>query len=186
MTVVIAAKCEDYTVIAADTLISDGLNRASFKDFTKLVKFKNFVVGFAGSCTALIGLRELQSDGNYCKRSHMKMKTTMDALAFARDYYSKLRELFDLSPGSPTSKSDEGTYVDILIASSDGIWECDPYLCLVEHEQFACIGSGTDIALGAMKALYTSMDKEDAVTKAIEITCDIHAQCGLPMHLEVI
>lgn len=190
MTIVVAARTETKTVIAADTLVIDRDNKCKIKGFSKLVKFKHFVVGFAGSGSAFTALQNLSTDGNYCKRLYLKMQNIKDVKKFVKDFYLELKEILDWSPGSSSGKEDEGAAVYLLIASSSGIWGADPYLCVVEYDTFACIGSGMDIATGAMSVLYpyTELNTESdylvrIVEKAIMITCDNSTQCGLPLDI---
>lgn len=185
MTVVIACRNNNHTIIAADSAVVAGeIKYSPPTNFSKLVKFKHFIVGFAGSCTAYTVLTDLSRDGNYCKRVYMKMRSIEDAKKFSEDFYAKLKDTLEISPGTPTNKEDDNCYVDLLIAAKTGLWECDPFMCIIEHSTFVTIGSGADLAYGAISALYKPTgDLWETVQKAMFITCQRHIECGQPFNI---
>lgn len=51
-------------------------------------------------------------------------------------------------------------------------------------QRCVAIGSGGDLAIGALEALLDRQPDREALTRALEITCDRHGDCDLPFDLD--
>lgn len=190
MTVVIGSIWGNKSIIAADSLVTSGDCKVNnLKNFSKLIRFNNWAVGFAGDCSVFQILSEMSRDKVYLKHVHMRMRNIDDAAIFVKEVCSRLKTTIDCSPAFHKDKDDE-FLVEMLIVTKTSIYEADSYMFISECTRFSTIGCGGDIALGAMSALYKNIKDEEELLKVVEesvnITCKNSTQCGGPLSIIVL
>lgn len=139
----------------------------------KLSKFPNFVVGSAGPTMTDTLLNTLRG----CKEPFMKMNTIQDAFAFYKALFELWSEL----------ELDTSKEVEILVATKSKIFLITEG-SVDEIEESICIGSGQELALGALNALIRTSDDYDLgmstkeiVELAIDATSESSLYCGKGM-----
>jgi ATP-dependent protease HslVU (ClpYQ) peptidase subunit len=178
MTIVVAAIKDGKGAMCADTLIVSDTKKIKSMNFSKIVKFPKFYIGYSGYLAIFPILKELALNETLLKRKYMGMKTQEDALIFSKNVYELLSE------SVRTDKKDvlEGTQL-IILNKYGSIFLIDSYNTVEEREDFAATGSGEAYALGAMNVLYETEDVREVVKKAVVVACDYDTGCGLPLHL---
>lgn len=174
--------------MGCDTAVTAGYTRLpNLRNFSKIIAFPHFLVGFCGSYTMHTLLRKLVDDRIFMASDFMGMYGHSDALAFSEIVFMSLRELADKRLARESSSEMELESTSILIAAKSGIYSVDDYLNVSEFDNFYMIGGGFDLALGAMEALYPKVKSREtlknSIIEAIGIACRHNVGCGLPIHI---
>lgn len=187
MTVVVAGVWGKKGVIAADSLVVSKDNKQkNIKNFQKLIKFPNFVVGFSGDCSIFPILNDFAKDKTYLRKAHLKMRSQKDALKFSMDIFEMLQGNLSCSPCF--SPDDEDWAVELLVLAKNGsIFILEPLMSVTEVEDFESTGSGEDVAKGTMLSLYKRIKSEkdlvEFVTEACKNACEIKTDCQEPLQV---
>lgn len=187
MTIVVAAIYGSKAIIAADTLIVSGEQKVkNLKNFSKIIKFPHFVVGFAGDCSIFPVLHEYANNGSYLRRKHMKMKTLNDATKFYKDIYEGLKANIECSPSFDKEKDGE-ELAEIIILTKTSIFKANSYMFVSEYTNYTTTGAGEDLATGVLAHAYKRLKSEEElktlVEEAVIIACEHNSYCALPMQL---
>lgn len=170
------------TVMAADSLFSAGDMRLNGTDTCKIVKFPNFIVGFAGICTVQIILKRLAKNRKFTKNSFMVMKDIFHANKFAKRVFTELDDLLVESGEEDHLRSYVG---ELIIVTDKKIFRTDKYGFASEFDDYTSIGCANEVLAGAVIALYDKVETEEELTslaeKVIEIACECSLSCGPPV-----
>ncbi|MCB9668214.1 MAG: MFS transporter [Alphaproteobacteria bacterium] len=186
MSVVTGVRKGSVAAIAADTLYTMGdrpRRYGFFRDTSKLVALPHGgFVGVVGSTTNLMVMRSLV-------REHpKKLKLTSIDTIF--------RSLLDLQPILEEryrvridEDDDEQPYdsnqLELLVVNPHGIFHLLTYREVIEVDRFWAIGSGADVALGAMHALYDRIDDPLEIARAGALAAaELEITCGPPIEAE--
>ena len=174
---IIRVNNEPKVVIGADKRIlhSTGVI-AKAGTFCKLIKFPNFVVGVAGAVAINLYIQELKRS----QKEFLKMRNLKDAYEFTMHVFEALNERIKIDEDSGTGLG------QLLIATPKALYEgCN--FDTVPMNEYCSIGSGCQIALGAMAVQYPQVanvdELKEAVAKTLQVVVDHHSECGPPFDI---
>jgi ATP-dependent HslUV protease, peptidase subunit HslV len=177
MSIIAALKKNGQIWVIADRQITWGYtSRNDFPDFSKVVRFKNALIGHAGTCiygTALSYMAQKKPE-----LFEAKFETKWDVLDFFSEYYTFLKDNFAMG-GSKENDVSKISDSEFLVITKDKIFEVSSNRDLTEFNNFTAIGSGTRITLGAMHALNELLDDPaEILTRAYQACCKYDNYCG--------
>lgn len=187
MSVIVAVRKNNKTVIAADTQWSMGSVKLSgnlLKNPAKILKMKDSYVGLAGSVTHGLVFRSLNE--NHADK--INFDSEYEVFETMRKLHEILKtEYFVMTGDSDEEQPYESNQINALIANKNGIFELQTYREVIEFDRYCAIGAGYRFAIGAMHALY---DKEEdpleIALAGIRAACEFEESCGLPFEFYVI
>jgi ATP-dependent protease HslVU (ClpYQ) peptidase subunit len=160
LTVIAAKVYKGKVVMAADSQVSSVTESfKSAKNFSKLIRFKNFTIGYCGSATIFHMLRDLQRDKIFQEKSLESPNQVFNLTKPIFEQYAKTLNKF-FTPREQLETA------ELLLCSSSRIFACDETFCMERSDYFS-IGSGSSYALGA---LHSGATPEKAVSAAIEFS----------------
>ena len=166
MTCIAAINLKDRVVIASDSQVNAVQGGKTFPaNFSKLIEFPNFIIGFSGEAIAWHVLQGYKASASIRKR---RFKTSQEVYIFFRKFYLDLYKLID--KGIELTKEAN----ELILITKDKIFLINESL-VEECEIMATCGSGADIATGSLARV---PDPELAVAEAIKRRSD----CGGDIH----
>ena len=182
MTTIVAVKKNGCAAIAADTLTSWGSITESavhIANHQKILKFKDNYLGFTGSSAFKVVFEHWLS--------RTKRKPSFDSVLNIfdswLDFHQLLKSEYFIREYEDDKDPFESSRMNLLIANPHGIFAVGALRTVIEYNTFTAYGSGFDISLGAMRALYDDdeLGAEDIARRAIEIAAEFDDGTGLPM-----
>lgn len=182
MTTIAVVRKGRYAAIAADTLTKWGSGKESatyVANNDKVVKVGTTYLAGSGSATFKTIMRD------YFARARTPARFD-DPLAIFRTwqkFHAALKREYFLIAGSDKDDSIESTRFDVLLANPHGIFGIGAHRTVQEYVKFYAIGSGTDLALGALFAAYDD-PRRDALALArlaVEAAAEFDDATGLPI-----
>lgn len=182
MTTIAVVRKDGYAAIAADTLTKWGTGKESAEYVSNNVKIvkagASFVAG-SGSATFKLIMRD------YFNRRGVpaRFDNTLNIFKTWQAFHAALKEQYYLVTGTDKDDSIESSKFDVLIANAHGIFGVGAHRSVQEYRKFYAIGSGTDLALGAMYAAYGNarLSAEQVARLAIEAAAEFDDATGLPV-----
>lgn len=170
-------------VIASDSLFRQGSIKVPVSNklnIQKIHKVGDAYIGFTGwsamhtvfdnvikNHSGIIDFTSIQNVFETFQKLHVRLK---------EDYFIETKEKDD----QPV----ESSQWDCLIVSPQGMYSVDSYRTVNEHQTFWADGSGYEVALGALHAIYNrSESPEEIASAAIEAACEFDSASGLPVSL---
>ncbi len=187
MSIIVVVKKNGKVVIAADSVYSIGsmaVRGEYFGGRTKILQVKNSFIGTTGA-TAHGNVLEHLFEKHKAKISFGSMKEIFDT-------YLRLHPILKSEYFLNTSEGEddddyESSQIDGLIANPNGIFGMFSWREVYEYEKFWAIGSGRDLALGALFANYDSIKEPEQIAEmAVNAACEFDDGCGLPMTIHSI
>jgi len=181
MTTIAVVKKNGYAAIAADTLTKWGSGKESaayIANSDKIVKVGSTYLAGSGSATFKIILRD------YFSRPRVAPKFD-DPLSIFRTWqrlHAVLKEEYFLLAGNEKDDTLESSRFDVLLANRHGIFGIGAHRTVQQYSKFYAIGSGTDLALGALYATYDdpSRDALSLARLAVVTAAEFDDATGLP------
>jgi ATP-dependent protease HslVU (ClpYQ) peptidase subunit len=187
MTTLAVVKKNGVAAIAADTLTKWGTTKESAAyvvNHGKLIQVgQDNWLAVTGYTTFILILKEYFSDPEVPAdfRSVGAIFSTWQAL------HGTLKEQYFLLPGEDKDDDLESSQMDVLIANPHGIFGVAEHRSVQEFSRFYAYGSGSDIAMGAMHALYNSqLSAEEIARRAIEAAAEFDDRTGLPVEVRTV
>jgi ATP-dependent HslUV protease, peptidase subunit HslV len=182
MTTLVAVRKHDQIAIAADSLTTFGDVRLAShhdKSFDKIVAYRGNYIGLCGSAAHQLVFESLLTDAaDYDFSSRLAIFETL------RKLHPILKDQHFLNPKEEEDDPYESTQITALIANPRGIFGVYSMREVFEYTQFWAVGSGKEVALGAMWALYPRLKTAEAVARAgIEAGSAFDRNSSLPMTL---
>jgi ATP-dependent HslUV protease, peptidase subunit HslV len=182
MTTLVVVRKHDQIAIAADSLTTFGdVRLASHHDKSsdKIVAYRGNYIGLCGSAAhQLVFESLLKSNAEYDFDSRVGIFETL------RKLHPILKDQHFLNPKEEEDDPYESTQITALIANPNGIFGVYSMREVFEYTQFWAVGSGKEVALGAMYALYPRLKTAEEVAKAgIDAGCAFDRNSSLPMTL---
>ena len=184
MTIVVAVRKGNRAAIASDTAESDGdlLVPGGYRvNAGKIFRHQHAYIGLAGwSATFDIFedlLRSNPEDFEFDSRQNIFASALRMHKHLKEDYFIETSE-------DEKDQPVESSQLLALILSRHGIFELHSYRSVNEYTKFWAIGSGRQIALGALHALYDRYRDPKAIAQAaVEAACEFDSDCSLPLHV---
>jgi ATP-dependent protease HslVU (ClpYQ) peptidase subunit len=185
MTTVVAVRKGGQVVMAADSLVTFGDTRLSYRaeDNRKL-----FMVNDAGgqSIFAVAG-----AAAHFLVLQHALAVQPVEALRFGSkdeifrtftQLHPVLKESFFLQTKEDEHEPYESSQFTVLLANATGIYGIYSYREVFEFKQFWSIGSGRSFALGAMHAVYDkARSARDVAEAGVAAACEFDRNSAGPV-----
>ncbi|MGI9304847.1 MAG: MFS transporter [Gammaproteobacteria bacterium] len=168
--------------IAADTLTTFGDTRQSSayeKSHDKIFRHGDSYIGVVGSAAHQIVLQSVLAE-------HEDFRFDGRAQIFEsfRRLHPLLKEQYFLNPKDDDEDPYESTRIDALIVNPAGVFAVFALREAFEYTRFWAVGSGSEIALGAMYAAYDNCDSgRDIARIAIEASAEFNVATALPLSI---
>ena len=180
MTTLVAVRKHDQIAIAADSLTTFGDVRLASqydRSFDKIVAYRgNYIVLCGSAAHQLVFESLLAGGGDYDFGSRLAIFETL------RKLHPILKDQHFLNPKEEEDDPYESTQITALIANERGIFGVYSMREVFEYTQFWAVGSGKEVALGAMWALYPRLKTAEAVARAgVEAGAAFDRNTSLPM-----
>jgi ATP-dependent protease HslVU (ClpYQ) peptidase subunit len=181
MTTIAVVRKNGYAAIAADTLTKWGTGKESaayVANNSKLVRIGDNCLGAAGTATFKLILRDYFAQAGVPAR----FDSTINIFKTWQAFHAALKERYYLVAVNEKDDSLESSKFDVLIANPRGIFGVGAHRTVQEYRKFYAIGSGTDLALGAMYAAYDrpGLSAEQVARLAIGAAAEFDDSTGLP------
>lgn len=187
MSIIVAVQKGNDIVIAADTTQSEGSLKISANyllNNSKLVAVNDGFVGIAGWLASADIFQHIAINHPDKLDFSSKMKVFESALNIHKllkdDYFIETSE-------GDKDQPVESSQLDMLIVNKNGIFELESYRSVSQYQRYWAIGSGSQLALGALHAVYDLYDDASQIAEiAIKAACALDDSCGLPLHSQLI
>src|SRR6187549_1929762 len=182
MTTIAVVKKNGYAAIAADTLTKWGTGKESaayVANNVKIVKAGDSYLGASGTATFKLIMRDYFGQRGVVAR----FDSTINIFKTWQAFHAALKEQYYLVSVNEKDDTVESSKFDVLIANPHGIFGVGAHRTVQEYVKFYAIGSGTDVALGAMYGVYDDPKRsaEDIARFAIEAAAEFDDATGLPV-----
>jgi ATP-dependent protease HslVU (ClpYQ), peptidase subunit len=186
MTTLAVVKKNGVAAIAADTLTKWGTTKESASyvvNHGKLIQVGDSWLAVTGYTTFILILKDYFADPEVPSdfQSVSSIFRSWQAL------HTTLKEQYFLLPGEDKDDDIESSQMDVLIANPHGIFGVSEHRSVQEFSKFYAYGSGSDLAMGAMHALYNSqLPAEEIARRAIEAAAEFDDRTGLPVEVRTV
>jgi len=182
VTTIAVVRKSGYAAIAADTLTKWGTGKESaayVANNTKIVRVGDTYIAGSGTSTFKLILRDYFAQRGVPARfdSAIELFKTWQA------FHAALKERYFLVSVGDKDDTIESSKFDVLIANPHGIFGVGAHRTVQEYRKFYAIGTGTDLALGAMYAAYDrpGLSAEQVARLAVEAAAEFDDATGLPV-----
>jgi ATP-dependent protease HslVU (ClpYQ) peptidase subunit len=180
MTTLVAVRKHDQIAIAADSLTTFGDIRLASqfdRSYDKIIEFRGSYLGLCGSAAHQLVFASLLRSNPDCDFS-----SRVSIFETLRRLHPLLKDQHFLNPKEEEDDPYESTQITALIANANGIFGVYSMREVFEYTQFWAVGSGKDLALGAMHALYPRLKTAESIARAaIEAGATFDKNSALPM-----
>lgn len=186
MTTLAVVKKNGVVAIAADTLTKWGSNKESaahIVNHSKLIQLGDSWLAVTGYTTFILILKD------YFSRPDVQADFSSVGSIFRtwQQLHGALKEHYFLLPGEDKEDDIESSQMDVLIANPHGIFGVAEHRSVQEFSRFYAYGSGSDLAMGAMHALYDSpLSAEEIARSGIATAAEFDDRTGLPIEVKTI
>ena len=182
MTTIAVVRKNGYAAIAADTLTKWGTGKESaayVANNTKIVRVGDTFIAGSGTSTFKLILREYFAQRGVPAR----FDTAINLFKTWQAFHAALKERYYLVSVGDKDDTIESSKFDVLIANPHGIFGVGAHRTVQEYRKFYAIGTGTDLALGAMYAAYDrpGLSAEKVARLAVEAAAEFDDSTGLPV-----
>ena len=182
MTTVVVVRKNGYCAIAADTLTKWGTGKESaayVANHDKVVKAGDSWLAASGSSTFKMIMRDYFGQ----RGVQARFDNAINIFKTWQAFHAALKERYYLVSVNEKDETIESSKFDVLIANPHGIFGVGAHRTVQEYRKFYAIGSGTDLALGAMYATYDNsrLSAEQVARLAIEAAAEFDDSTGLPV-----
>lgn len=181
MSIIVVVRKQGRAAIAADTLQSDDtlmLRSAYVSNHEKIVRFGDSYLGLAGWAAA-------QDIYESIIRNHadeIRLGGRAEIFETARQLHGILKSDYHVATQEEKDQPVESSQLSMLICNPHGIFEIDSYRTVTEYQRFWALGSGRQLALGALYALYDRLGSaEELARAAAEAACEFDDGCAGPV-----
>jgi len=182
MTTIAVVRKGGYAAIAADTLTKWGTGKESaayVANNTKIVRVGDTFIAGSGTSTFKLILRDYFAQRGVPARfdSAINLFKTWQA------FHAALKERYFLVAVGDKDDTIESSKFDVLIANPHGIFGVGAHRTVQEYRKFYAIGTGTDLALGAMYGVHDNprLSAEQVARLAVEAAAEFDDATGLPV-----
>ncbi len=181
MSTIVAVQKNGRACIAADTLTTFGdVKQSSEFDNThdKVYLYKDNHFGIVGSAAHHIVVQSLLKKHG----DNLNFSSQLDVFESFRTLHPILKDEYFLNPKDEEDDPYESSRIDTLIVNPHGIFAVYALREVFEYSRFWAVGSGGDIALGAMYALYDRLEcAEEIAKKGVEAGATFNNATALPL-----
>lgn len=186
MTTLAVVRKGGLAAIAADSLTSFGelrLDAVSTIGKSKLLAVGDAILGLSGSSANQAVLESYFSDRKR-KRDFGSRKGIFETW---RRMHAVLKDDYFMNPKDQETDPWENTQPVALVASPAGIFGVYPFRDVHEFSRFWSMGSGRELALGALGALYDRLETaEEVAREAVAVAATLDKSSALPVEVRTI
>jgi len=157
MSVIVAIRKNDQTVIACDGLSSVGsmiIHADNLVNSSKLVKLKNCIIGIAGWSA----LQDIITHLSAKKPELFDFDTREQLFDKTLQIHEELTDTYHINTTEDSDQPVDSSQVHMLLANKDSIFEVESYRTVVQYDKYFAIGSGAKFALGAIHSVYDRLE----------------------------
>ena len=182
MTTIAVVRKNSYTAIAADTMTKWGSGKETAEyivNHGKIFRVGDTYLGVTGNATFQAILRDYFSR----PRAYARFDSPLEIFKTWQKLHTVLKQDYYLVPGHGEDDAIESSRMDVLIANARGIFGVAAHCTVQEFAKFYAFGSGGDVALGAMYAMYDDPKRsaEDIARSAIVGAAEFDDSTGAPI-----
>ena len=181
MSVVCAAIKAGTAAISCDTLNHFGSIQASARHLKNAGKLHEV----NGSILGVVGWNAMTTVLEHLIRHEPELFTlgSRDAIfSSLLNIHPRLKSGYFIETREDEDQPVESSQLDALLINRNGLFEIGSYKEVNEYSRFWAIGSGRQLALGAMQALYeTRAGARQIVEAGVRAAAEFDDGCGLPL-----
>jgi len=182
MTTIAVVRKNGYAAIAADTMTKWGSGRETAEyivNHDKIFSVGNTYLGVTGNAT----FQSILRDYFLRPRAYARFDSAIEIFKTWQKLHAVLKQDYYLVPGHGEDDAIESSRMDVLIANARGIFGVAAHRTVQEFSKFYAFGSGGDVALGAMYAMYDDPKRsaEDIARAAIVGAAEFDDSTGVPV-----
>jgi ATP-dependent protease HslVU (ClpYQ) peptidase subunit len=182
MTTIAVVRKNGYAAIAADTMTKWGTGKETAEyivNHGKIFRVGNNFLGVTGNATFQAILRDYFSR----PRVYARFDNPLEIFKTWQKLHTVLKQDYYLVAGHGEDDAIESSRMDVLIVNAHGIFGVAAHRTVQEFAKFYAFGSGGDVALGVMFALYSDRARsaEDIARLAIEGAAEFDDSTGAPV-----
>ena len=182
MTTIAVVRKNGYAAIAADTLTKWGTGKESaayVANHDKIVRAGDTFLAASGTST----FKMIMRDHFAGRGARARFDGALEIFKTWQAFHAVLKDKYYLVSVNEKDDSLESSKFDVLLANAHGIFGVGAHRTVQEYSRFYAIGSGTDVALGAMYAAYGNarLSAEQVARLAIEAAAEFDDATGLPV-----
>ena len=182
MTTIAVVRKNGYAAIAADTLTKWGTGKESaayVANHDKIVRAGDTFLAASGTSTFKLIMRDYFAS----RGMRPRFDSAIEIFKTWQAFHSVLKARYYLVSVNEKDDTIESSKFDVLLANPHGIFGVGAHRTVQEYRKFYAIGSGTDLALGAMYAAYDNarLSAEQVARLAIEAAAEFDDATGLPV-----
>ena len=182
MTTIAVVRKNGYAAIAADTMTKWGSGKETadyIVNHEKIFRIGNTYLGVTGNATFQAILRDYFSR----PRVYAHFESPLEIFKTWQKLHSVLKQEYYLVAGHGEDDAIESSRMDVLIVNANGIFGVAAHRTVREFAKFYAFGSGGDVALGVMYAMYSdsAQSAEAVARRAIEGAAEFDDSTGAPV-----
>ena len=182
MTTLVVVRKGNMAAIAADSLTTFGdtrLSDAFDASSDKMVRHGETVIALCGSAAHQLVYENLLSTAK-----DLNFNSKSEIFETFRKLHAILKDQHYLNPKEEEEDAYESTHITALIANPTGIYGIYSMREVFEFRRFWAAGSGREYALGAMNALYDTLDSAEAIARVgVDSGATFDKNSALPMQV---
>lgn len=177
MTIIAAMRKNNEIWMASDRESSSyDFGRSDQVHGSKIVPFKNALIGTSGLALFKNALKY------YSKTEKGIYNSRFDGETDVMDFFFKFHAFMKKKYGLGSAKNDDVeklSYNQFMVVTQDFIYQLSCARDVSTFENYAAIGNGTEIALGAIHVLSPIIESpEEILKKAVSAACHFKLGCG--------
>lgn len=182
MTTIAVVRKNGYVAIAADTMTKWGTGKETAEyivNHGKIFRVGDTYLGATGNATFQAILRDYFAR----PRVYARFDTPIEIFKTWQKLHAVLKQDYYLVPGHGEDDAIESSRMDVLVVNARGIFGVAAHRTVQEFAKFYAFGSGGDIAMGAMYAVYGEPQRsaEDIARLAIDAAAEFDDSTGAPV-----
>ena len=182
MTTIAVVRKNGYAAIAADTMTKWGSGKETadyIVNHGKIFRVHDSYLGVTGNATFQAILRDYFSR----PRVYARFDNANEIFKTWQKLHAVLKQDYYLVAGHGEDDSIESSRMDVLIVNARGIFGVAAHRTVQEFAKFYAFGSGGDVALGVMYAMYgdPAHSAEAVARRAIEGAAEFDDSTGAPV-----
>lgn len=186
MSVVTAVRKNGKAAIASDSLCAADpiILPAQYRvNHQKIFSFDNSYIGVVGEAVMKATLTSVLNRN----RSRIDFSSSETIFESMRKLHNVLKKQYHIAAHEFGDGAVELSHVHALIVNPNGVFEINGDRDVTEWTRFCAMGCGSQLALGAMHALYERCDDVTLIASAgVEAAAEFSAGCGLPLECQTV
>lgn len=188
MTIICACAKGGEIAISADTQVSHGRGIATksqhMANFSKLFTINGSTIGFTGYSSAKDSLVHLMQ----AHKKNINLNSKDEIFRSFMMIHKILKEDYFLNTKTDESDPAEYSHLHLLLVNKTGIYEVTGFRNVTQYQHFWAIGSGDEMAIGAMYAAENfGVKTAKQITEiGVKAACEYQTGCSLPLKTKVL